>query len=71
MEKNKWFKENEGDTIWWLDNGESRKGIFIFSFDKQKEYNLFRDYPNNMEPEEVEIFNKENPFWEEFFAGRE
>lgn len=68
--QNKWFKNEETDTIWWLDNGDEGKGIFIFSFDQKKQYNLFEDYPHNMKPEEVVIFNNENPFWQDFFKER-
>lgn len=68
--QNKWFKNEETDTIWWLDNGDEKKGIFIFSFDQKKQYNLFEDYPHNMKPEEVVIFNNENPFWQDFFKER-
>lgn len=68
--QNKWFKNEETDTIWWLDNGDEKKGIFIFSFDQKKKYNLFEDYPHNMTPEEVVIFNNENPFWQDFFKER-
>lgn len=68
--QNKWFKNEETDTIWWLDNSDEVNGIFIFSFDKKKQYNLFEDYPHNMKPEEVVIFNNENPFWQDFFKER-
>lgn len=68
--QNKWFKNEETDTIWWLDNGDEVKGVFIFSFDQKKQYNLFEDYPHNMKPEEVVIFNNENPFWQDFFKER-
>ncbi|WP_422938712.1 DUF7675 family protein [Streptococcus vicugnae] len=33
-------------------------------------YSLFADYPHNMTAEEVEIFDKENPFWANFFKWR-
>ena len=68
--QNKWFKNEETDTIWWLDNGDEVNGAFVFSFDKKKKYNLFADYPHNMKPEEVVIFNNENPFWQDFFKER-
>lgn len=67
---NKWYKENENDRIWWLDNGDEETGVFIFSFDKKKKINLFADYPHNMTDEEVRIFDKENPFWADFFKDR-
>lgn len=64
-----WYQDENDNKIWWLDTG-NRKGYFIFSFDKKKRYNLFEDYPHNMTPEEVEIFDKENPFWANFFKKR-
>lgn len=42
----------------------------MFSFDKQKIYHLFRDYPNALTPEEKAIFDSECPFWHEFFEGK-
>ncbi len=45
-------------------------GEWLFSFDKKKIYNMFRDYPHNMTMEEVEIFDKENPYWKDFFSDR-
>jgi hypothetical protein len=44
--------------------------LMLFTFDKEKFYNLFEDYPQNMTSEEVEIFDKENPYWAEFFSDR-
>lgn len=63
------YKENDTDVIYWLSTPE-RTGEWVFTFDKKKFYNLFEDYPNNMTPEEVEIFNKENPYWVDFFSDR-
>jgi len=69
--KNKiWYKENEDDKIWWLYNQNEVVGEFVFSFDKKKEYNMFADYPHNMTAKEVDIFNKENPYWANFFRDR-
>ena len=63
------YKNNPTDQIWWVDDFE-KIGIRLFSFDKKKIYNLFADYPHNMTPEEVAIFNSENPYWRSFFADR-
>ncbi len=63
------YKQNENDAIWWVDNIDT-VGEFLFSFDKQKVYNLFADYPHNMTKEEKDIFDKENPYWKEFFSDR-
>jgi hypothetical protein len=63
------YKQNEDDTIYWVDNPDTF-GEMLFSFDQKKVYNLFADYPHNMSPEEVEIFDRENPFWADFFKSR-
>ena len=63
------YKKNPEDKIWWVDNGDEVKGEMVFSFDKKKLYNLFKDYPQNLSKEEKEIFDSENEFWKEFFGG--
>ncbi len=64
----RWYKEDEQNQIWWLDN--DTVGEWVFSFDKVKEYNLFQDYPKALSDKEIEIFNRECPYWREFFADR-
>ena len=63
------YKKNPKDKIWWVDNGGDVKGEMVFSFDKKKLYNLFKDYPQNLLKEEKEIFDSENEFWKEYFGG--
>jgi putative uncharacterized protein FNV0537 len=46
-------------------------GDHVFSFDKKKVYWLFRDYPWALNQHEKEIFDKENPYWKEFFKDRQ
>lgn len=61
------YKDSEESKVWWI----YRIGVigeFLFSFDKKKIYNLFRDYPHNMTEEEVRIFDRENPYWRDFFS---
>lgn len=66
-----WTKENPGDTIEWADNGDTQKGVLLFRFGPGgKVYNLFADYPEKLTADELAIFNRENPFWVEFFADR-
>lgn len=65
----KFCKENEADQMWWIDTSD-RDGEFLFSFDKKKVFNLFADYPHNLTPEQKEIFDKENPYWKDFFKDR-
>lgn len=67
--KSDFYKENENDKIWWVENLDS-VGEFLFSFDKKKIYNLFKDYPHNLTKEEKEIFDRENSYWVEFFKDR-
>jgi hypothetical protein len=64
----KFYKNNEGDAIWWIDS--ECKGEWLFSFDKKKVFNMFADYPDKLTPEQKRIFDKENPEWAEFFSDR-
>lgn len=61
------YKENDSDKVWWVDIPDD-EGTFAFSFDKKKIYYLFGDYPDKLTEEELEIFNKENPYWVNFFS---
>lgn len=68
--QNKWFKRDAHDTIWWMDNPDVI-GEWIFSFDKKKKFNMFRDYPHALTPEQKKIFDDENPYWKNFFRDRQ
>lgn len=63
-----WRKKNPEDQIWWKET--HLIGISVFSFDRKKEFNLFADYPHNLTKEQKEIFDRENPYWKEFFKDR-
>lgn len=63
------IKNNPTDEIWWVDNPDV-KGEFLFSFDKKKVFNLFADYPWKLTKEQKRIFDKENPYWADFFKDR-
>ena len=63
------YKNEPDDLIWWQETPEER-GLFLFSFDREKVYNLFEDFPDKLTPEEVKIFCRENPFWADFFRDR-
>lgn len=69
MKGDGFYKNNPTDKIWWKDTPDV-VGEFLFSFDKKKVYNLFADYPHSMTEDEVRIFDKENPFWAEYFKDR-
>ena len=70
MSDDRWFKNEPGDTIWWLNNADETEGEFIFSFDKKRQFNMFADYPHALTAEQKRIFDSENPFWAEFFSDR-
>lgn len=63
------YKNKSTDKIWWIDDPEG-KGEFLFSFDKKKVFNMFRDYPQELSADQKAIFDKENPFWADFFKDR-
>lgn len=66
---NIWYKNKETDTIWWKDD-PTVIGVWIFSFDKTTEFNMFHDYPYKLTKEQKQIFDKENPEWADFFKDR-
>ena len=68
--KRRFFKNNPTDKIWWVDTSD-RVGEFVFTFDKKTFFNMFADYPHKLSPEQKEIFDKENPFWKDFFSDRQ
>ena len=63
------YKNSESDSVWWVDDLE-HIGRYLFSFDKERVYNLFSDYPQELTDEQLRVFNRENPFWVEFFSVR-
>ena len=71
MESNKrFYKGNPTDTIWWVDDPDVI-GVWEFSFDRQTVFNMFADYPWKLTPEQKAIFDKENPYWANFFKDRQ
>ena len=62
------YKENDTDRIWWVDTVD-RIGLYLFSFDRKRIYNLFSDYPHKLSAEEKRIFDEENPYWKAFFRA--
>ena len=70
MQSDKWYKNDPTDKIWWLDNSDEKVGEWIFSFDKKTTFNMFADYSHKLSAEQKAIFDKENPFWADFFRDR-
>ena len=71
LEDDYFYKENPKDKTYWYNFYDGNIGTYVFSFDKKKVYYLFGDYPHNMTPEEVALFDKENPYWAELLSSRE
>ena len=69
MNEENFYKNNPDDKIWWLEDPE-QIGVWLFSFDKKKIFNMFEDYPFKLSKEEKAIFDKENPYWADFFKDR-
>ena len=57
-----WYKNETSDTIWWKETPD-QIGVWLFSFDKKRVFNLYADYPHNLTPEQKAIFDRENPEW--------
>lgn len=62
-------EDNPNNTIWEVEE-VGTIGKLLFSFDKKKIYNLWTDYPHKFSAEERRIFDKEYPFWADFFKNR-
>lgn len=69
-QSNKLFKNNPTDKIWWVDTSD-RDGVWEFTFDKKEVFNMFADYPHKLTPEQKAIFDRENPFWADYFSDRQ
>ena len=63
------YKNKKSDKVYWVDNYDM-VGQHLFSFDKKTIFNLFADYPHKLTPEQRAIFDKENPYWADFFKDR-
>ncbi len=63
------YKRHPSDKMYWLDVTNA-VGLHLFTFDKEVIFNLFADYPYRLSPEQIAIFDKENPFGADFFKDR-
>lgn len=64
------FHKNKDDRTWWVSYDPEEEGRLPVTFDKKRILNLWQDYPQNFTAEEKEIFDRENPYWANFFKGR-
>ena len=60
---------NDEKKVKWHNN-PAHKGEYLFSFDGERIFNLFQDYPHELTDEQKKIFDAENPFWADFFSDR-
>lgn len=67
--KHEFYKKNRGDKVWHVDFIK-QCGMHAVSFDKKRILFLFGDYPLKFTPEQKELFDKENPYWANFFKDR-
>lgn len=58
---NKLFKNNPTDSVLWVDTSE-KEGVFLFTFDGEKYFNLFRDYPHELSAEQKIFLIKKTHF---------
>ena len=69
MASSDFYKNEPNDMIWWQDAPDVH-GEWLFSFDKVHVFNMFADYPWKLTREQKAIFDRENPFWADFFKDR-
>lgn len=62
------YKNHDTDTIWWVSS--PMIGSLMFSFNRITVFNLWSDYPFNLTSKQKEIFDRENPYWADFFKNR-
>lgn len=53
------IKRKKQDKIYWIPS--TQLGEIKFTFDKIKIYEFYKDYPQELSDEEIEIFKRENP----------
>lgn len=63
------YKDEPNNIVWEVEDLDSF-GKLLFSFDKENIYNLWTDYPHEFSKKEREIFDKEYPYWANFFRDR-
>ena len=68
MKSDKFYRNNPDDQVLWAE--PDKVGEFLFTFDRETVFNLFRDYPEKLTQEQREIFDGENPEWAEYFSDR-
>ncbi len=63
------MSDNGKWEFYWLPKTD-KVGERLFTFDGNQIFNLFRDYPHALTPEQKRLFDAENPFWANYFKDR-
>ncbi len=64
------MSDNNDLKFSWLPKSD-KVGERLFTFDGTQIFNLFRDYPHALTPEQKRLFDEANPFWVDFFKDRQ
>ena len=63
------YKENKDDQVYQVDH-TTAIGKLLYNFDGKTILNLWTDYPEKFTKEQKEIFDKQEPYWANFFKAR-
>lgn len=57
------IKDDPEDLVFRVESEETMnsEGVYLFSFDGKTVLNFFRDFPQKLTKEQIEIFKKYNP----------
>lgn len=64
------YKDRISLRVWKVDLAKQIAGPMLFTFDRKKIYNFWSDYPQKLMPEEIEVFEEDNPYWANFHEHR-
>lgn len=72
FEEQFFYKKKPTDTVWRYDDvaANGKRGRLLFSFDKKHVFNMWTDYPSKLTKEQKEAFDKDYPYWADFFKER-
>ena len=63
------MSDNDSLIFSWV-NDPDTVGEMLFTFDGERIFNLFRDYPHELTPKQKRLFDEANPFWANYFRDR-
>lgn len=63
------MSDNKSLKFSWIETPDT-VGEMLFTFDEVQIFNLFKDYPYALTPEQKKAFDEANPFWAHYFRNR-